>query len=356
MAPGTSLRTVDHRQDPDAWAKSLGISREAVEIYLASDVIDLHIDSFIWNRIVGYDLTRRHGHGLLGARFYSQVDLPRLLEAQISGGIWVITTNPIKDGRGRSEAFVQNLARLKAILESAERDVALVRTATDYREARRLGKHAAFIGIQGGNAVDVDVSLLSQDVVRVTLVHLSNSGLGTTSAPGGGESGLTSAGRDYVRALDDKGIFVDLAHINRRGFFDAVEVHDKSKPLVVTHTGVRGVHDHWRNLDDAQIRAIAATGGTVGIMYHSAFLGDPLWGGRASSIVRHIAHVIDVVGDDFVSLGSDWDGAIITPRDMPTCLELPRLVEPMLARGWSAERIHKILGGNWLRTLAMLRP
>ena len=115
------------------------------------------------------------------------------------------------------------------------------------------------------------------------------------------------------------------------------------------------MYPHWRNLDDEQLRAIAATGGTIGIMYHSGFLGDPLLQGRLLSIVRHLEHVIEVVGDDHASLGSDWDGAIITPRDMPTCLELPRLVQAMLDRRWSEPRIQKILGGNFLRCLAALR-
>ncbi len=125
---------------------------------------------------------------------------------------------------------------------------------------------------------------------------------------------------------------------------------------MVSHTGVAGVTPHWRNVDDEQLRAVAATGGVVGIMYAAAFLGDPFLGGAAASIVAHLAHIIAVVGDDHAALGSDWDGAIVTPRDMPTCLELPRLVQLMLGRGWSAVRIHKLLGGNFLRALGALRP
>src|SRR6185503_20071393 len=93
------LAFTDHRADPESWARALGISREAVELYLASDVIDLHIDSFIWTRIFGYDLRSRHGRGLLGARFYSQVDFPRLHEARVTGATWVITTNPLRTAR-----------------------------------------------------------------------------------------------------------------------------------------------------------------------------------------------------------------------------------------------------------------
>ena len=106
---------------------------------------------------------------------------------------------------------------------------------------------------------------------------------------------------------------------------------------------------------DEQVRAIAATGGTIGVMYEPTFLGDPKWKGRAASVVAHLEHVVKVAGEDFASLGSDWDGAIVTPRDMPTCLELPRLVELMLDRGFTAERIRKILGGNWLRVVEQVR-
>jgi membrane dipeptidase len=343
--------------DPTMWARTLDISREAVELYLASDVIDLHIDTFIWNRIFGYDLTKRHGHGILGARFFSQIDLPRLREARVTGGVWVITTNPLRGSRRRAEVFVENRDKLIAILEGAG-DVAVVKTASDYRAAAAAGKHAAWIGIQGGNALDdrAALDLLDDRIVRVTLVHLSSSSLGVTSAPTAkSDGGLTKFGREYVEALDAKRVFVDLAHINRRGFFDAVDAHDRSLPLIVTHTGVSAVYAHWRNIDDEQLRAIADTGGTIGIMYQSSFLGPSTFNGRADWVADHLVHVVKTVGEDHASLGSDWDGAIVPPRDLRTCLELPRIVELLLRRGLRPHVIQKILGGNYLRTLELLR-
>lgn len=357
----TKLRFVDHRQDPLAWARELGISEEAIALYLDSEVVDLHVDSFIWNRIWGYDLRKRHGQGLFGARFYSQVDFPRILEAQLTGAIWVITTNPAPTARRRARAFARNLARLRATFDSVSDHFQVVRNAAEYRAARAAGKHAAFIGIQGGNALDDSLEaldLIPDDLVlRITLVHLSTSSLGVTSSPmkTGRDIGLTDFGRDYLRRLDEKKIFVDLAHISKKGFWDAVEIHDPSHPLMVTHTGVSGVHEHWRNLDDAQLKAIADSGGCIGVMYQSDFLGDPLLGGSASSIVDHLEHIVRTVGEDHAALGSDWDGAIMPPRDMPTCLELPKLVQIMLDRGWSDERVKKILGENFLRVVAQLR-
>ena len=347
----------DHRQDPAGWARTLGISREAVEIYLASDVIDLHVDSFIWTRVLGYRLDKRHGRGALGGRLYSQVDLPRVREAQIAGAVWSITTNPFRHERDRGITLLKNFERLRDVFAHCSDDVALCQTATDYRRARAAGKHAAFIGVQGGNALEGVGHMVLSKLLRVTLVHFTKSSIGVASAARGNVDGhLTPHGIDVVRLLDKRRVFVDLAHIHRDGFFDAVEAHDPSLPLMVSHTGVTGVTPHWRNIDDEQLRAIADTGGVVGVMYQSSFLGDPMLGGRAASIVDHLAHIIATVGEDHAALGSDWDGMILPPRDMPTCLELPRLVELMLARGWSPDRIRKILGGNFLRALAALRP
>lgn len=352
----------DHKQDLKGWADELGISQEAVEIYATSDVFDFHVDSYIWHRIFGYDLTERHDHGLFGARFYSQVDFPRIREAGVTGACWVITTNPAKIAAERADAFVRNLAELRSIIASVPGDFAFVRNAREYRAAKAAGKHGAFIGIQGGNALDRDPAALDlipdQAVLRVTLVHLSSSSLGVTSSPAAGRAkhrGLTNAGRDYVRRLNEKKIFVDLAHISREGFFDALEVHDRSQPVLVTHTGVSGVLPHWRNIDDEQIRAVADLGGTIGVIYHGQFLDGAYWGGSLEAIVRHIEHIVKVAGDDFASLGSDWDGAISTPRDMPTCLELPRLADAMLKRGFEPESIQKILGGNAIRVIEQLR-
>jgi membrane dipeptidase len=352
---------VDHRRDPEAWARELGISREAVELYLDSEVIDLHVDSYIWHRVFGYDLTRRHGLGLLGGRFYSQVDFPRIREAQLAGATWVITTNPLRSSSDRLDTLLRNLRELQEIFGSAPDDFQVVKSVREYRAARDAGKHAAFIGIQGGNALDRDENALEALpeglILRITLVHLSSSKLGVTSSPikRGPDSGLSNFGRDYVRRLGQKRIFADLAHISKKGFWDAVEVHDRSLPLIVTHTGVSGVFEHWRNLDDDQLRAIADSGGTIGIMYQSSFLGGAALGGRAEDVVRHLEHIVATVGEDHASLGSDWDGAITPPRDLLTCLDLPRLVELMLGRGFSPDRIRKILGGNFLRVVEAMR-
>ena len=115
-----ALEYTDHRKDPAAWARSLGISNEAVQLYLDSEVIDLHIDSFLWTRMLGYDLTRRHTPGLLNGAFARQVDLPRLREAQVSGATWIITTNPARSSEDRAHTFVRTHARRDFLRASVE--------------------------------------------------------------------------------------------------------------------------------------------------------------------------------------------------------------------------------------------
>ncbi|MEA2842774.1 MAG: rane dipeptidase, partial [Actinomycetota bacterium] len=249
------------------------------------------------------------------------------------------------------DTLLANVDSLRARLE-ADPGVAVVADVAGYRAARADGRIGCFLAVQGGNAVRAgEVERLPPVVSRETLVHLTPSALGRPSSPVVRDRGLTAAGREYVEALDARRVVLDLAHAGRRTFWDALDAHDPSLPTIVSHTGVRGIHDVWRNIDDDQVRAIAATGGVVGVMYHCGFIG----GRSMAAVVAHIEHVIDVGGEDCAALGSDWDGLIVTPRDMPTVLELPALVACMRARGFSDERVAKVVGGNYLRAVQNVR-
>lgn len=356
-APTATLRWP--RESVEACAERLHISRSAASLFQASEVIDLHVDSYIWTRLCGYRLDRYHTPGCFGARWARQVDLPRLRQVGVDAATWVITTNPLRTARGRARVFEKNVQSLRRLLE-ANPEVRVVNDYASYRDAMAAGQHAAFLGVQGGNAVDVDLqqieALSRAGILRVTLVHLTASRLGGTSFPGGGyRTGLSRFGVEVVRALNQRRIFVDLAHIDRQSFFQALEAHDPSLPPIVTHTGVCGVYAHWRNLDDEQLRAIANRGGVIGIMYHTPFLTPGWRRGRVEHVADHIEHVAKVVGHEYVALGSDWDGAIITPADMPTCLELPRLVDVLLRRGWTDQQLQGLLAANFLRTLRELK-
>ena len=219
------------------------------------------------------------------------------------------------------------------------------------------------IAVQGANALEAAPngvgSIPDQAVLRVTLVHLTSSVFGATSTPTSWirfDNGLTTHGWELVRQLDAARCLVDLAHIHPQGFWDAVRAHDPNLPLIVTHTGVRGVRPHWRNLDDAQLRVVADRGGTIGILFHTGFLRPRGRPSDGTLVVDHIQHVIDTVGEDYVSVGSDFDGAISPQPDLASASTYPRLVQYMLDRKWTPERVGKVLGGNFLRVLRQIRP
>ena len=332
-------------------AATLGVSEHAVALCRDSEVIDLHIDTFIPPRLWGYDPLRRHRHALLGRAFFGHLDLYRMADGGLKGAMWSITTNPARSATGRWHAFQRNLAGLQALVARSQGHLEIVRDAGEYRAARSRGAHAVMISIQGANALDAAPegfqSIPDRLVLRATLVHLTSSALGTTNSPLSAlrkDKHLTDKGRQLVGQLDQARAFVDLAHIHPASFWDAVQAHDRTLPLIATHTGVDGVHPHWRNLDDDQLRAIANTGGVVGIIFAATFLrrrGGPVDG---AMVVEHMEHVGNVAGWQAVAMGSDYDGAIVPPPDLPGGESYPRLVQHMLDRGWTDERIRGVLG------------
>jgi membrane dipeptidase len=265
-----------------------------------------------------------------------------------------IATNPFRSRAGRRRRLRANLTWMRESLIDA--GAVVVSDAAGYRRARAAGAVACFVALQGGNAVEPDdLRRPELDVVsRITLVHLTRSSLGSPSAPWAGGGGLRPEGRRLVEAMRARSIILDLAHASPATFWDALDVHGPG-PVIASHTGVAAVRPSWRNLDDAQIRAVAERGGVIGVMLHRGFLARPSWRATADDVVRHVAHVIDVGGEDSVALGSDFDGLIVPPRDLPTVLELPRLVQRLLDHGLDGGRIRKALGANYLRVVEAVR-
>ena len=328
---------------------------EALALCQDADIIDLHLDIWIPKRLWGYNPNRQHRRAWFGRHFFGHTDLPRMQKAGYTGAMWSITTNPAKLSNARWQSFLENLFSLERFCDEQE-DVWLCRNYQDYQYAKANNTHAVIPAVQGANAISGapnGVSSLPENhgISRMTLVHLTPSVYGNTSSPAHilhSNKGLTHAGKELVESMNEHRIFVDLAHIHPEGFWDAVDVHDPTLPILVTHTGVQGVTQHWRNLDDDQIRAIAKSNGVIGIMFATNFLKHS---GKkdASIILDHLEHLIQVGGEDIAAIGTDFDGAISTPTDLQTVEQFPFLVDQMLQRGWSETRIRNVLGQNFLR-------
>jgi membrane dipeptidase len=175
-----------------------------------------------------------------------------------------------------------------------------------------------------------------------------------TGVEGDPETGLTPTGKDLVRELNKLRMVVDGAHLNRRGLWDVLEL--ATAPVVVTHTACAALHRHPRNLEDDQIRAVAATGGTIGIFYANIFLAPPGTPVTLDTVLAHYDHLLELVGPEHVALGTDYGGI---SSGLPAGLDggagdLPRLYAAFAARGYSEATIAAIRGRNYRRVLSAI--
>ncbi|HEY5333662.1 MAG TPA: membrane dipeptidase, partial [Solirubrobacterales bacterium] len=163
--------------------------------------------------------------------------------------------------------------------------------------------------------------------------------------------GLTDAGAALVRACAELGILVDLSHLNEKGFWDVAKL--EPGPLVASHSGAHAVAAASRNLTDAQLDAVGASGGLVGIVYATSFVradfaDDP--DTPLAAIAAHARYVADRIGVEHVGLGSDFDGATI-PAELGDVAGLPRLLDALRDVGFSDPELEAIAWHNWRRVL-----
>jgi membrane dipeptidase len=163
--------------------------------------------------------------------------------------------------------------------------------------------------------------------------------------------GLTEAGRELVRACNDRGIVVDVSHLNEGGFWDVASL--SSTPLVATHSNAHSLCASSRNLTDAQLDAIGATGGVVGVNFAVSFLradGGQVAATPLDEIVRHVEYIAERIGIDHVAFGSDFDGALVS-EELGGIAGLPKLVDALRSAGLDDESVAKVTHRNWLRVL-----
>lgn len=262
---------------------------------------------------------------------------------------------PPRTWSGLRERALYQSQRLHAMAARSQGRLTLVRSRTElasYLERRRqeVGLTAGLLGVEGaqvleGKAENVDV-LFAAGFRMMSPTHFFDNEVGG-SAHGIAKGGLTALGRDVIRRMERLRMLVDLAHASPRTIDDVLD--QATRPVVVSHTGVKGTCDNVRNLSDEQLRGIARTGGVIGIGYwDTAVCGED-----ARAIARAIRYAARVAGVEHVGLGSDFDGAVTTPFDT-TGLAL--LTDALLAEGFEDEEVTKIMGGNVFRILAEALP
>jgi microsomal dipeptidase-like Zn-dependent dipeptidase len=350
-------------------ASSAPPSARARQLHGRLRIADLHADTLLWDR----DL-------LAGSRL-GHVDLPRLQEGNVALQAFTVVTKvprrisiernsddsdlisllaltsfwPTRAWASLKQRALYQSSRLEQAARRSKGMLRLIRTADDLdgflkQRQRSPAPVAGWLGLEGAHALEGDpanVDVLFEAGFRmISPSHFFDTEMGG-SAAGVAKGGLTPAGSEMLRRMERRGMLVDLAHASERTIEDVLAL--ATRPVVVSHTGVRGACDNNRNLRDDHARRIAAAGGVIGI----GFWRTAVCGESPRDIARSIRYAAGLVGVDHVALGSDFDGATTTPFD---AAGLVRLTDALLAEGFSGDDIRKIMGENVIRLLMMALP
>jgi membrane dipeptidase len=373
-----------------------GVSAQALAIHNSAIVIDTHADTpqrFLdGNFDIGSTDPNDNGHisldkaraGNLGAEFFS---------------IWV-------DPRMNQGHFAQHtLDLIDSVYQQAARHpdrMMMAFNVADIERARKEHKLAALMGIEGGHSIENDMHLLD-DFYRLGVRYMTLTWSNTNEwADSSGDihdpklehhNGLTDFGKQVVLEMNRLGMMVDISHVADKTFWDAIA--STKAPVIASHSSARALVNHPRNMTDEMLRAVAKNGGVVQVNFYSGFddarymeasevqkkerdaaieaalakkraAGEKVtfededrvqteWMAKIprppfSSLIDHIDHIAKVAGIDHVGLGSDFDGVSgATPAGMNSAADLPKITQALLDRGYSADDIRQILGGNLLR-------
>jgi membrane dipeptidase len=369
------------------------ISEKARKLHFSSVVMDTHDDTTQRFLDPKFDLGVRHTDG--------SIDIPRMKEGGLTGiffSIWIPSkvTGP--------EAVKRAVDQIDAVREQVRKhpnEIVLATTADEVRAAKKQGKIAALMGVEGGHMIASDLGVLRSyaalGVRYMTLTHSGNDEWADSSTDKPVHNGLTDFGKDVVREMNRLGLIVDISHVADKTFYDALAV--SKAPMFASHSSCRAICDAPRNMTDQMIKDLAAKGGVIQINYHVGFLSqefrdaekkDPTINEGISKeikkrcpdendegcqliegdkitreyvaagklpkveytkIIEHIDHAVKLVGADHVGLGSDFDGANM-PYGMDDATMIPKITEALLKKGYSESDIHKILGENTLRVMS----
>jgi membrane dipeptidase len=379
QAPGRKKRTVT-----DA---------EVMRVHQSAILIDTHND--ITSRTVaGFDIGEPSSE--------THTDLPRMKKGGMGGEFFaVFVASSYVEGNHAANRTLQMIDTVKHdIVEKYPNDFMLATTAADVREARRQGKIAALMGIEGGDAIEDSLRLLrvyyDEGVRYMTLTHSnSNHWADSSGDPNKPNHGLTPFGKQVVREMNRLGMIVDISHTADKTFWDALET--SKAPIFASHSSCRALSPVPRDMTDEMITAMAKKGGVIQINFDCGYLNpqaataeaarmekmrplmaelrkkyendpDGMWKmfrdarqampadgsvhATLADVVKHINHVVEIAGVDAVGLGSDFDGVQCVPEGLDGVDKWPNLTRALLEEGYNAAEIRKIYGENTLRLMA----
>ncbi|PKQ06996.1 MAG: peptidase M19 [Alphaproteobacteria bacterium HGW-Alphaproteobacteria-11] len=346
----------------------LEASEEAARHHARLNVVDLHADTLLWAR----DPLERANRG--------HVDLPRLVDGNVTLQVFSVVTKvprsqrhtgtdansdvltllamaqrwPARTWDNLFERALYQAEKLHRAESAAPGELRVIRTAADIDALLAARERSRPVGgllaTEGSHPLEGKLEnierLYDAGYRMMGLQHFFDNELGG-SLHGLSSGGLTEFGRQAVREMERLGIIVDVAHSSHAVVEDVLEI--ATRPVVISHTGIKGACDSPRNIDDALMKRVAEAGGLIGMGYWKSAICDP----APEGVVRAIRYAIDELGVDHVALGSDYDGAVPVAFDTS---ELALLTGAMRDADFTEEEIEKVMGGNALRLFRELLP
>jgi len=360
---------LERQQNHTLQAGPYHVSAEAEALHKTLLVADMHADTLLW------------GRDILAASHAGHIDLPRLKEGNVGIQAFTVFSTiprglniernedatdlvpyigmlqgwPLKAIGSPKEVALYQAARLRKFVETSNGQMVLLQTRGDlanFLKQRQAGARvvAAFLGTEGAQPLEgrlENLDALYNAGFRIMApTHFTDTAIGGAAA-GVTRGGLTPLGREWVKQMEARGMLIDLAHASADTLRDVTAL--AAKPVVVSHTGVKGVCNNNRNLSDDQLRAVAATGGVIGV----GFWDVAACGTDAAAIARAIRYTVGVVGAEHVGLGSDFDGAVTVPFDSSG---MALITEALLQQGMSEHDIRLVMGVNVSRVLSQVLP
>jgi len=295
-------------------------------------VFDGHCDTALWLYKDGLDLAKNRLH----------IDLERAAAYTPYAQVFAM----FAAGEDLAEKYRGMLDNMKAQLRLHADRIALCTDAAEAQKAFDAGKAAAFLSVEGAELLDCSEAQLEAaylEGIRIVTITWNFANALAGSNREGADRGLTQRGKDFIRRCQQLGARVDVSHLSDPAFWDVMEI--TQAPVLATHSNSRAVWAHPRNLTDDQFKAIAETGGTVGINLFADFLGE---NADLDTVIRHIEHFLELGGEHTVALGGDLDGCDRLPAGFTGVESLRLLYEALLARNYSQDLVDGIFFNNLL--------
>lgn len=362
------------------WQKALKLHRAAI-------VVDTHADTPSLVLDAGLDIGDPQAK--------SHLNLKRLKASGVNAEFFVsyVSKSFVPDNRSAFRAIEMMDAIKHDIVARYPNDFSFATSVADIRRAKRQGKIAALIGIEGGHAIEDSLRLLRQfydlGARYMTLTHTNTNNWADSSGDAPRHDGLNELGRQVVLEMNRLGMMIDISHVADTTFFDVIET--TKAPVIASHSSARALNPHPRNLTDDMLRAIAQNGGVVMVNFYPNFIDPavleaernrdpqvkamiaevetkyakdwakqqeelakinaqyPIPQATLATLMKHFDHIIKVAGLDHVGLGSDFDGIDKVPVGMEEVSKLPHITYELLKLGYSERDVRKVLGENLLR-------